>query len=184
MSRAVDFRKVIVVLFGSAAIMPLTTARADTRQDIIDNVTRCAAFSDDRQWLDCFYGSAEPMRSRLGLPPAPEPQTRLSGSVRLGSAPPPARVMQGFGALPSKPPAIVDNLSAKLLKYTLDSHGQFTVTLDNGQVWRQESGDTAIAHWDPAKSTQYVIVIKSGFLGSYNLGVQGQPELFKVQRLQ
>jgi hypothetical protein len=180
---AEKFWKAAFVLLAGAAITPLASARADTRQDIMDNAARCRALSDDRQWLDCYYGSAQPMRSRLGLAPASEAQIRLSGSAAIASAPAPARAMQGFGAPPPEPPAI-NHLSAKLVKYTLDSHGQFTVTLDNGQVWRQESGDTAVAHWNPAKSSQYVVVINSGFLGSYNLAVQGQPETFKVQRLQ
>jgi hypothetical protein len=180
---AKNVRKMVLVLLAGAAIMPVAAAQADTRQDIIDNAARCGALSDDRQWLDCFYGSAQPMRSRLGLAPASEAQIRLSGSASVVSAPKSERAMQGFGAPPPKPLAI-NNLSAKLVKYTLDSHGQFTVTLDNGQVWRQQSGDTAIAHWNPEKSVQYVIVINSGFLGSYNLAVQGQPERFKVERLQ
>ena len=38
---------------------------------------RCAGIADDRTWLDCFYGSAQPMRAQLGLPPAPANQQRL-----------------------------------------------------------------------------------------------------------
>jgi hypothetical protein len=179
-TRAGKFRRAIFVLLSGVVIMPAAPAWADTRQDILNNAARCAALSDDRQWLDCYYGSAQPMRSRLGLAPASEAQMRLSGSATQAA---PAPVMQGFGAPPPRPPAI-DNLSAKLVKYTLDAHGKFTVALDNGQVWRQESGDTAVAHWNRAKSAQYVVVIRSGFLGSYNLAVRGQPETFKVQRLQ
>jgi len=183
MPRDAELRKVgaaVLVLLVGVVLGPtgISAVWADTRQDIIENATRCRALEDDRQWLDCFYGSAQPMRARLGLPSAPEAQIRLSGAVPAKSD----STRQNYGlAMPQAPqPA---HVSAKLTTFTLDSHGLFTVALANGQVWRQLSGDTTVAHWNPSKSTQYVIMISSGALGSYNLQVQGQPERFKVERL-
>jgi hypothetical protein len=171
------------ILWGTLVLMGLSLAnvgdaRADPRQDMIDNAARCAALSDDRQWLDCVYGSLQPMRARLGLPPATEAQIRLSGipTAKDDSA------KQSFG-LPPPPPLLLDHVSARLTTFTLDQHGLFTAVLSNGQVWRQISGDTTLARWNPKKAAQYVIVISSGVLGSYNLQVQGQPYRFKVERL-
>src|SRR5436190_11346506 len=48
-----------------------------TRDAVMDAAQRCAGIPDNRVWLDCFYGSAQPMRAALGLSPAPESQTRL-----------------------------------------------------------------------------------------------------------
>jgi hypothetical protein len=65
--------------------------------------------------------------------------------------------------------------------YTFDKLGWFTVTLDNGQVWKQVNGDTTYAHWKkPAGG--YQVRVSKGFLGSFNLQVQGEPGLFKVRR--
>src|SRR5438067_13647330 len=52
-------------------------ALADAREDVISGLTRCAALTEDRQWLDCYYGAAQPMRAWLGLSPAPQSQLKL-----------------------------------------------------------------------------------------------------------
>ena len=53
------------------------TVRDPTRDQVMDGAARCEGIPDNRVWLDCFYGSAQPMRAQLGLSPAPESQTRL-----------------------------------------------------------------------------------------------------------
>jgi hypothetical protein len=57
-------------------------ALARGRGDVMANAYRCEVIADDAVWLDCFYGSAQPMRAQLGLPSAPDAQ------VRLATAPP------------------------------------------------------------------------------------------------
>jgi hypothetical protein len=174
--RAANCRVMVFALLAGSVLAP--AALADARQDIIDNAARCKALQDDRQWLDCYYGAAQPMRARLGLPPASEGQIRLSGAMPEN----PGGAAGSFGA-PMPAVSRPDHVSAKLANYTLDAHGFFTVTLSNGQVWRQLSGDTTLAHWNQSKSAQYVVTINSGAFGSYNLQVQGKPERFKVERL-
>ena len=66
--------------------------------------------------------------------------------------------------------------------YSFNRYGTFTVTLEDGQVWRQLSGDTDRARWNkPAQS--YQVRISRGLLGSYNLEVRNNPGMFKVQRV-
>ena len=70
-------------------------------------------------------------------------------------------------------------------KGTLDSfdrYGIFTITLENGQVWQQLSGDDVLARWNQPAS-RYMVNISSGALGSYNLQVRNSPGLFKVRRV-
>lgn len=67
--------------------------------------------------------------------------------------------------------------------YTFDKFGWFTVTLQNGQVWQQVHGDTTYARWKKSAGA-YMVRVSEGFLGSYNLQVQGEPGLFKVRRIQ
>jgi hypothetical protein len=58
----------------------------------------------------------------------------------------------------------------------------FTVSLSNGQVWRQLSGDTTYAHWNkPAAS--YTVTISHGAFGSFKLQVKDIPAVFKVERV-
>jgi hypothetical protein len=77
----------------SLCAMPLTlgAALADTRQDVRGASVRCDSITEDRAWLDCYYGAAQPMRAQLGLSPAPASQQEL---VPPAEAPPPAR--RGF----------------------------------------------------------------------------------------
>jgi hypothetical protein len=64
--------------------------------------------------------------------------------------------------------------------YSFDRYGIFTVTLENGEVWRQISGDSSFARWkEPAQ--RYAVRITRGVLGSYNLQVRNSPGLFKVR---
>lgn len=57
-------------------------AQARPRDDALSGGFRCAAITDSRQWLDCYYGAAQPVRAVLGLPPA------LAGQLKLAAAPP------------------------------------------------------------------------------------------------
>jgi hypothetical protein len=62
-------------------------ALADPREDVVAGLTRCAALADDRQWLDCYYGAAQPMRAALGLAPALQAQVKLAASPPAGGQP-------------------------------------------------------------------------------------------------
>ncbi len=160
--------------------------------------SQCYAIVEDRQWLDCYYRAAQPMRALLGL--AQAPQAGPVSSQRVSPPLPPANrasqsgsqlaggvdnaQAQQFG-LSNSPPAMprdINHIMSRMASYEFDRQDIFTVTLANGQVWRQISGDTDNAHWDePAKT--YVVTIDRGFLGSYNLRVQNHTGMFKVTRL-
>lgn len=58
-------------------------AEARPRDDALTGAIRCGVVADSRQWLDCYYGAAQPVRAALGLAPA------LAAQVQLASAPPP-----------------------------------------------------------------------------------------------
>src|SRR5882757_7164961 len=57
-------------------------AQARPRDDALSGAFRCAAIVDSRQWLDCYYGAAQPVRAALGLAPA------LAGQLKLAAVPP------------------------------------------------------------------------------------------------
>jgi len=182
-----------------SVLLAPAAAFADTRDDVAAGVYRCARIADDRQWLECFYGAAQPMRAQLGLPPAPESQqtlSRLSGGTpaamppsipRLVSAPPPA--VASAAPTPSARFGLPHDSSSaretgRIASFTFDRFGIFTATLTNGQVWQQSSSDSTHAQWhaSPAK-TAYNVEISEGILGSYNFKVIGMPGNYKVRRL-
>ena len=175
---------------------------ADLRDRTMADVSRCYVLPDDRQWLDCYYSAAQPVRGRLGL--APWPQTaaaqlgdaagRERASLQPKSTGPASPIFKGseadsvpaqrFGLSAAEPRFApkVDRIVSRMESYSLNRFHIFTVTLDNGQVWHQLSGDTDYAHWKkPAGS--YIAIITHGAFGSFNFAVKGDPGTYKVERI-
>lgn len=93
----------------------------------------------------------------------------------------------GAEALPSTKAAKRDEsrkfkLSAKVIEFSLDPYGDFTATLDNGQVWRQLSGDTATAHFTGTKKL-YTAVVKRGPLNNYRMKINELGRWYRVRRI-
>jgi hypothetical protein len=149
----------------------------DVRDAVMAGAFRCTASADERQWLNCYYAAAQSMRARLGLSTAPQ----------AGAVPVPLPVVPApqFGRKPpprAEIPDNVDHVTARMQSYVFDKLGWFTVTLDNGQVWKQVQGDTTYARNWKKPAASYQVRVSHGFLGSYNLQVQGLPGLYKVIR--
>ena len=144
------------------------------RYQTTSEVLRCNSVSQDRQWLDCYYAAAQPVRAALGLSPAPQahPQLPAETATKPSANPGAAR-----GAVPVGIP-----FSSRMASYSFNSYGLFTVELANGQTWRQLSGDTSAAHWTkPAPN--YTVRISRGALRSFNLKVAGNATEYKVERI-
>jgi len=167
------------------ALSPPPGQAADTglRDAVMAGAFRCNANTDDRQWLDCYYSAAQPVRAELGLSPAPQARTAAAAPV-LPLAQPmasPIPVAQDFGIRAPAPDKRVDRVVARMASYSFDRYGIFTATLANGQVWQQLSGDTNYARWNkPADA--YVVNISHGLLGSYKFQVKDSPGMYKVRR--
>ncbi len=187
--------KVIFGLALAAGAMAPALALADAREDVIAGITRCAALADDRQWLDCYYGAAQPMRAQLGLTPAPQAQIKLlqvqpqaqvaslpatvsRAVVRTGPPPPPRRsnifdVMGGDD--------VVRNSPVKSYDVTRDG---FVITLPDGQVWKQTDDDASkhpVSWRQPANSMR--VTISQGALHTFNLVVNDENFHHKVTRI-
>jgi hypothetical protein len=172
----------LILVTWSAAAM------AGTRDDVMSGAMRCGGIADDRTWLDCFYGSAQPMRRQLNLPPAPASQTVLVPAAPAGdtgkpiaavSAPVSQARRSGFwdGILGGA--VVVNAIPAK--EYSFDRDGYFTITLADGEVWRQVD-DSSHARWrEPA--SHYLVTIRQGALNSNNLKVPDDGQIYKVRRI-
>ena len=68
-----------IVPFLLLAALP---AAGRPRDDALAGAFRCSVITESRQWLDCYYGAAQPVRAALNLAPA------LPGQVALATAPP------------------------------------------------------------------------------------------------
>jgi hypothetical protein len=163
-----------------------TPADPQVRDAVLSGAFRCNDIADERQWLDCYYAAAQPMRARLGLSPAPQAARTAALPARVPTAPRQAGASPagGFGLSAPERPVLaenVDHVVSRMASYSFNKYGIFTAKLANGQVWRQLSGDTSYAHWRKPAGT-YVATISRGWFGSYNFQVKGSPGMFKVQR--
>jgi hypothetical protein len=196
-----DFmRKVMAMAVLAAGVGIPMLAWGDAREDVVRGMTRCAAYTEDRQWLECYYGAAQPMRAWLGLPPAPQSQLRLLEGQPQGPAsaalPPPLPATVTRAVTRSGPPPapkrsglfdvfggseVVKNAPVQSYEVTRDG---FTVTLPDGQVWRQTDADAARnpVHWrEPASSMR--VTISQGAVHTFNLVVNDENTHYKVLRV-
>jgi hypothetical protein len=178
----------LMTAIAIAVVSASGSVSAGTRDDILSRAARCGAISDDHTWLNCYYGAAQPMRAQLGLPPAPESQTLLVPSIAVAPAPTlapnpaatPRRDNEGLLAGLFGGSVVLARVPATA--YTFDLKGIFRISLADGSVWQQVEDDDSFASWrEPAR--HYLVSIKTGSLGSYNLEVQGDNRSYKVRRL-
>jgi hypothetical protein len=157
-------------------------SQGGTRDAVMSGSARCAAILDNRIWLDCYYGAAQPMRAELGLPPALTSQTALAATqagIASKSGPSqPIRKSQGMLTAILGGEKLTQKMN--LTSYKFDTHGVFTVTLSNGQVWRQVEDDSSTAHWNKP-AARYMATIYSGAFGSFNMRFDGDSNVYKVR---
>jgi hypothetical protein len=154
---------------------------AAVRDAVMASALRCYATQNDRAWLDCYYGAAAPMRAELGLAPAPQ-ATPVAPPLPPAPVPPQASAATDHFGMKAMPSGRTNHVATRMMSYSFDRDHVFTVTLANGQTWRQVSGDTHHAHWNkPADS--YAVKITRGAFSSYNFQVEGLPEVYKVDRV-
>lgn len=179
------------------ALSPLLTpsvALADARQDVVADLARCANLTDDRQWLDCYYGAAQPMRAWLGLSPAPQAQLKLLSQQPRATAIVPTTISRA--AVRSGPPPmpktaglldvwggndVVNN--SPITGYDLSRKG-FSVTLPDGQVWAQTEADAekhSVSWRQPASSMR--VTISQAAMRTFNLVVNDENQHYKVKRV-
>jgi len=113
-------------------------AFADARTDVMAGIAQCASVVDNRAWLDCVYGAAQPMRALLGLPPAPQWHPAPNQSVAGSPAPFPQD--QGAASFGDRVPSRLSaGVREKMASYRFDANHHFTVVLADGQIWSQLS---------------------------------------------
>jgi hypothetical protein len=179
-------------------LLPLT-AQAGTREDVLSGSIRCSTIAEDRLWLECYYGAAQPMRRQLGLQPVPETQLRLVPQAGGGAQPAPVTASSSSSSsssfVPTPPPRkgrdglFYDVVGGKVLvsrmaatAYSFDRNGHFIITLSDGEVWQQSPGDTLLAKWNRPAS-DYLVTVREGAIGSIQLEVQGDSRIYKVKRI-
>jgi len=158
-----------------------------TRESVMDAAQRCEGIPDNRVWLDCYYGAAQPMRTVLGLAPAPESQTRLvpapgisyGGAAAVRRAPVQEKSGGFLHELIGNTKALADNMP--MTAYGFGRDGRFTVTMADGHVWQQAESDIHMAKWNKPAASYKVDITNGTSTDLYNMRVKG--ETYKVTRI-
>lgn len=162
------------------------------RDEVMSASANCIRIAGERPWLDCYYAAAQPMRVRLGLSvpsalPVPKPAQQVVYAPQPApkpSGPPPMPRNGGglFNGLFNDVKPIVRNMPMQ--SYATDKSGAFTVTLADGQVWKQASEDEVYhpARWrKPA--AEMLVTIAPAVMHTFNMNVEGENRSYKVRRI-
>ena len=171
-------RKMIIL----GAVLMASPALAGPREDMMAGISRCGGITDDRTFLNCVYGAAQPLRAQLGLPPAPDAQQRLvpqAVAAPVPQLPPrstPAPQRPSRAALPES--AIRERLET----FTFDRRGLFIIMLGNGEQWRQDPSATQRADWN-GRASDYVVRVLKSSSNSAQMSVMGDPNIYRMVRV-
>jgi hypothetical protein len=201
MVRPLAHRSSVVALFACAFAAPLMVmgpaAAADRAEGeaAVSAVVACLDIADPAQRVVCYDAAAGRLRDAVAVAKSAE-----SKPVEGAAAPDDGTISlfgvtfwgdpsqpENFGADRMEKPASVKatevtEISALVTRLVRDADGKATLTLDNGQVWKQEDSSSLRLGECPAKCG---VRIAKGFLGSYNLSlIDGSNKVFKVRRLQ
>ena len=181
-----------------AAAPPAGGAPRDeaVRDEVMSNAAGCIRVTSDRAWLDCYYSAAAPMRVQLGLA-SPQVLAKPQPVPQLASAAPPVRPVTP--ARPAGPPpmprntgllnGLIDDLkpivrNMPMQSFDMDKNGAFTVTLADGQVWKQAAEDEVYhpARWRKQPS-EMLVTITPSVMHTFNMKVEGESKSYKVRRI-
>ena len=159
-------------------------AHADATRDALAEIAKCADIADSSARLKCFDAAAPGAKSALATSAQqPKDKAGLLESFGFPRSQKPVLKAEDFGNPPSKPgPEEITQITATVLEFAKTVRGKSVFILDNGQVWRQLDGDVTVVR-DPPPGHTMKVTIETGFLGSYNLTIDGRNGLIKVRRL-
>jgi len=181
---------------ASLLFVLVSTTWATAQDTLPSQLTACLSITGVLQRLACYDRVAHT------ISPAPRAAQRPVASAAppvayappaayvppVTASPPPVAAPQaptGLGSerLPrtaSTAPRRAQELIAGVTNVSFDARNRFTMTLDNGQVWRQLEGDTNVLQG----ARNATVRISRGALGSYDLNVVGRNATYRVLRLQ
>ena len=160
-------------------------ARADAARDVLQEVARCAEIAEASARLACFDAAVP--RAKGALADVVKEEERKGSLLEwFGFARPrqPVTKPEAFGkpAPPVGPQGEITAITATVVDFARTPRGAAMFVLDNGQIWRQlDADDTRIR--EPQSGKPMKVMIEVGFLGSFNLTIDGGNQVIKVMRL-
>jgi hypothetical protein len=177
----------------ASLLFVLVSATGASAQDSLSaQLTACLPISGMLQRLACYDRVAHslgpaprsaPVQRPLASAPPPVayvPPVAAAAPPVMAAAPPTGLGSERLPRTASAVPRRAQELIANVASVTYDPRSRFTITLDNGQVWRQLEGDTTVLQG----AQNATVRISRGALGSYDLNVVGRNATYRVLRLQ
>lgn len=171
--------------------------QAEEFGDVLRAMDQCSVIADKDQRLACYDQVSPQVKAAIARLPRTAPPTEAEqkswfgfdfGDI-FGSTPNQQTTPDTFGSdrLPAPPPkpgeavppGPIESIGAKVTEFAYTPFGKFIVFLDDGQVWRQLEGDSDKANFRSGDT----VTISRGFIGSYNLSIDGSAKMFKVKRV-
>jgi hypothetical protein len=167
-----------LVAFAALATLPASAQPALQLQ-----LSHCLAIPGVLQRLACYDGVARSTGVSVAAQPRTAPAAPAPSTYSPRSVPAPAPSFGGERLPQSEASrrAALDRIESQLAGFDINARGKFTVTLANGQVWKQVDGDDAVAR--PRKSARSVIIERALF-SSYALTFNDSSQRYKVARVQ
>ncbi|WP_193164707.1 hypothetical protein [Microbulbifer hainanensis] len=135
-------------LYLTALLLLASHASADS---LTDQLRDCAAIKQDSERLACYDD--------------------LSGSLDK-------RAKQNFGREQTQiSEEAPDSISVKIATIQSGAYGKLIITLDNGQVWRQN--DSVRVHWDSGEQ----VLVERGAFGSFFMKLESGGRKIRVKRI-
>lgn len=194
------------LIFAALIAAASGAANADPRDDALAAMQRCSTLDDRDKRLGCFDATIAraPVTASVDAAPAPpamastppqRPRTGgfLSAIFGDGLSRDPQTTVAAFGSESianggqhASPIAIhgdtISQIKARLVAASFAS-GYITVTLDNGQVWRQTASADAIGSLGKPASSYTAVIARGNFDGSYAMRLSGIARLIAVRRI-
>ncbi len=153
-----------ILALAGAMFLVFSTAHAVADESLQSAILNCAAQAGDAAQLACYRRiaaqvKAEPAQSPAPVASATPPQATAPAAKDTAAA------QSLFGS--RNEPDQLDRITDSVADVAFSGFGRFTVTLKNGQVWRQTEGETA--HLRKGD----VVIIMRGTLGGFRLSIQG-----------
>ena len=138
----------------------------------------CAQTPADHTFAQC--GTIADPRARLACYDAAGEQSKATHWPEFSTAPAQIAPPPVAARAPARPLGN-GKLVSNVAQYSFSPHGQFTVVLDNGEIWRQLESDDGIARFKHSGGN--IVQISKGFWGSYDLRLNTANSVFKVTRI-
>lgn len=170
------------VLFAAAL------AQSPDQNAAADAAIACLDLEGAEARLACLEGAAQELKAtRIRAETAAESAAADDAAPVVAAEEMSEEEAFGAEALASTKRAIREKdrttrLNSKVVEFRVNQLGDITAVLENGQVWRQLSGDSTIVRL-PNKDKVFTVTIKRGPFGNYLMQINELKRSIRVRRI-